>query len=122
MPTIAAPAEIQDAVAAHHADLAADVTAMPDRARLPVEVDADSHPRFRTTIMISANLRAKPMRMRKTNPYLRGGDVIHQFFKEMIDRLEKTSRPSSISGSRFIDGRRAAEGTPAPGAGSRRGR
>lgn len=111
MPTIAAPADIQDAITAHYADLAADVTAMLNRAReLPVEVDAKSHTPVSTTIKDIRELsrKADALRVKEKDPYLRGGDVIHQFFKEMIDRLDKTQ---TILNKRLTvyDARRAAE-------------
>lgn len=111
MPIVSTPADIQDAITAHYADLAADVTAMLNRAReLPVEVDAKSHTPVSTTIKDIRELsrKADALRVKEKDPYLRGGDVIHQFFKEMTDRLDKTQ---DILNRRLTvyDARRAAE-------------
>ena len=111
MPIVATPDDIQTAVTANYADLASEVAAMLGQARdLPVEVDADSHTPVSTAIKDIRELarKADALRVKEKDPYLRGGDVIHHFFKEMTDRLEKTQ---TILNKRLTayDARRAAE-------------
>lgn len=94
MPIVATPEIIAEQIAISYADVAADVTNMLARARELPKVVTDNNDRKNLSELYkkldSLSKRIEKLRVAEKDPYLRGGDVVHHFFKDWTDRLEKT--------------------------------